>query len=1152
MIIISVVIAIVLGGLLALMLTPLPTWLVNKAVDRFLEEPLEARITIGDVGGNLLQRLSFEDVDIRMEDGPFDAHIEAISLQYDWQQLAMRRWHLQRLGLQNPVLSWSQPQEKVPRTAAQRAEAKPAEMPSLPPFEVDHLTITGGHLERAGETYVDRLGLEISLRGEGDRMLVQIIRGHLLWPGRNLSLSRLTASLAVTPEAFEILQFRAATPASRLDLQGWAKSVPAFSCSLEVSAEARTLQELTQVLGLEDGWEGDLSLTARVHRKEDLAWRGDIRLHGRILSYDISELSSRFVWQGQKLELDRFTLQSAGAKLQGRGRLEMGEKDQGFWADMMLQRVDLSAMWKQAPASHLNGRLLVTGSGLSQQTLQASADLDLVGGRIAGRTFEGIRGQIRYDRGYLSVDQGLEVTLEGAQLFLAGSMDVNKHLRCWAEVEIEDVGRLLGRPQLSGTLNSRCQAIGPAADPALAGQLSIKDLRDGERHLQSVKGSFGLSGAVSRQEGFFSLSFAGGAMGALRLDHGYILGRFAGQKILLDSMFVESPEGRCSATAELNLAEGGLAVMVSSLKGSYRGYDFLNSEPLKASYAAGLARLEESELLLPGGSIRMQGTVGPDSLISGWARLRDVQLEPISQLLPMKHQLHGPISLDVAVDGTPQNPVIETVFQWRGGRFNQLDFDELRSQLAYASGRLTLEELQLRRNNSVFTAKGYLPVDVTRGKLLMEENWEMTFSGEGSSAGFLSVLAKEVEDIDGPFAVRFQATGSPRQPRYEGFFNLRDGTLKLASMGNAIEKLSVRAHLDGNYIVLDKIEGQTPFRERNLFKRIWAKLFSSRKRGRFEAFGRINIADPAFDLTMEGRRMYLNYQEEQVEVEADARLRVTGQKKPLISGQVTLRRCLISRSMSTPPRVVGAAEPPAYDVDLNVTIPKNCWLRNEAANIELRGQIRVLQQDGQLSLLGDLETLRGTYFFYGNSFRIQRGLVTFDELAEINPGLNVEAWTEVEAERINLTIGGRLRSPTVTLTSSSGYSEGDIIALLTLHHSPAGLDTLGAQEVLRAQALGFFGSFLQEEISRKAGSTLGVDKFSIEPGSLSGLGIKGAELTLGTYLSSRIYVEYSRRLSQESGEQVGVEYSLSRNLSLLGNRNKDGLYRLGLSFKWDY
>ncbi len=33
---------------------------------------------------------------------------------------------------------------------------------------------------------------------------------------------------------------------------------------------------------------------------------------------------------------------------------------------------------------------------------------------------------------------------------------------------------------------------------------------------------------------------------------------------------------------------------------------------------------------------------------------------------------------------------------------------------------------------------------------------------------------------------------------------------------------------------------------------------------------------------------------------------------------------------------------------------------------------------------------------------------------------------------------------------------------------------------------------------------------------------------------------------------VGVEYSLTRNLSLRGNRDEKGLYRMGLSLEWNY
>jgi autotransporter translocation and assembly factor TamB len=100
--------------------------------------------------------------------------------------------------------------------------------------------------------------------------------------------------------------------------------------------------------------------------------------------------------------------------------------------------------------------------------------------------------------------------------------------------------------------------------------------------------------------------------------------------------------------------------------------------------------------------------------------------------------------------------------------------------------------------------------------------------------------------------------------------------------------------------------------------------------------------------------------------------------------------------------------------------------------------------------------------------------------------------------------------------------------------------------------MGIFGALLQQELDRKAGSFLGVDTFKIAADPSQRLDLSRAELTVGTYLSSKFYVEYSRRLSMESGEQVGVEYSLGRNLSLQGNRNSLGLYRLGFSLKWDY
>jgi translocation and assembly module TamB len=212
----------------------------------------------------------------------------------------------------------------------------------------------------------------------------------------------------------------------------------------------------------------------------------------------------------------------------------------------------------------------------------------------------------------------------------------------------------------------------------------------------------------------------------------------------------------------------------------------------------------------------------------------------------------------------------------------------------------------------------------------------------------------------------------------------------------------------------------------------------------------------------------------------------------------------------------------------------------------------VLQEAESIGLLGTLNTVQGTYYFYGRSFQITRGEVTFDRPEQINPQLDIAARTEVNGEHIDLLISGRLQSPSVTLTSSSGYGEGDIIALLTLQQTGTGLDTLAAKDVVSRQAQSIFGGYLQRAFNRKTGRFLGVETFRIQPDPKDRLNVRQAELTVGTYLSSQFYVEYSRRLSQESGEQVGIEYSLSENLSLQGRRDRDGLYRLGVTARWRY
>jgi autotransporter translocation and assembly factor TamB len=1154
----AVVVVIILGLALTVMLlwTPLPNMLANRAVDRFLEPALGLEMEIEDVGGSLLRSLTIEGVQLRRGDGTRLAQVPMIALEYDWKDVVKRRWRLHRVVLREPVLSlqgYGQSDFAPPPDSTARLKLPAVVLPlgDLPDFEIESGRVVRGRILDGTGIVADSLILALSVKVEGKLARIEVPRAQVIMPRRNLHLRSSASGIVISSQDVSVERLEARTPMSGLSLSGRLVLAPSFSCSLEVQADSMSLGEVGRILSQDDVPTGRLQFSGRL-QGDGHDWRGHLQAQGRVEEYHIDRLNAKFAWSQEQLALAQLVMQSPGVDLWGRGQLRLGGREAAFDADINLRDVDLHAILPQAPRTRLNGRLMAAGTGLDPQSLILNVRLDLDSATAAGYSFEKIRGQFQFQEGTLSTSRGLEIESQGAWLLVAGSLDPQRRLNAWAQLEIEDVGRLLSERTLSGALQARLQAQGSLEDPQVAGQVRLRDLRYGDRRVGRARGSFGLSGADSREEGFFALRFFQAQLSRLILDEGRARGRLQNRTLFVDSLSIEGPQGTVATTVQLDVMEDQLRFLVDRIQGQILRTAFQTVAPLEATYQQGRFHLHDARFSVGGGSLAAEAVIGPGSMVDGQIHGEQFQMELLSGLLPGEHHLSGLASVDVVAGGSLNAPQIEAGLVWRDGRFDQLEFQDIETQLNVIEDSLSIERLMIRRGETTLSGEGHLFVDVAQGRVHTDRSWALQIVGQGRELDVLPLMIEDIEKVEGPFTVELKASGTPRQPSYEGFFRLQDGLLMVASLGNEMRNINVRAYLDGQYVIIEEAQMETPIPERNLIKRLVAKIFGWKRRGRLEAHGRINLAGPAFDLSVTGRRFYIEYLPQEVEAEADLNIRLAGRQRPTIAGEITVRRALISRSMESAPGVTSPQGPPPYDVDLTVDIPKNCWLRNEAAEIEMQGQVRVMQQQGMLNLLGTMNTIQGSYYFYGHSFQIDRGEVTFDLPEKINPQLDISAWTQVNGERIDLVIGGRLESPNVTLTSSSGYGEGDIISLLTLHQTGAGLDTLGAQEVVAQQAESIFGGYLRQALNRKTGRFLGVETFKIQPDPEDRLNLSQAEVTVGTYLSSQFYVEYSRRLSQESGEQVGIEYSLSENLSLHGRRNMDGLYRLGLSARWQY
>jgi translocation and assembly module TamB len=145
-----------------------------------------------------------------------------------------------------------------------------------------------------------------------------------------------------------------------------------------------------------------------------------------------------------------------------------------------------------------------------------------------------------------------------------------------------------------------------------------------------------------------------------------------------------------------------------------------------------------------------------------------------------------------------------------------------------------------------------------------------------------------------------------------------------------------------------------------------------------------------------------------------------------------------------------------------------------------------------------------------------------------NPRLSIVAVREIEAVTAGFRITGSAQNPQLTVFSEPAMGQSDALAYILTGKS---LNEVGASDgesdalQSAARSLGTAaGGLLAKNIGRR----LGVDEVGIKESE--GLG-GGAALTVGQYLSPRLYLSYGVGLF-EPGEVITLRYKLSKELHL--------------------
>jgi translocation and assembly module TamB len=209
------------------------------------------------------------------------------------------------------------------------------------------------------------------------------------------------------------------------------------------------------------------------------------------------------------------------------------------------------------------------------------------------------------------------------------------------------------------------------------------------------------------------------------------------------------------------------------------------------------------------------------------------------------------------------------------------------------------------------------------------------------------------------------------------------------------------------------------------------------------------------------------------------------------------------------------------------------------------GQLVVREAPGVATSGSGQLTVAGRYKAYGQDLTIKDGRLLFAGTPLDNPRLSIIATREIRSDlKTGLQIAGSAQRPIVTVISDPNVGEADALSYLVTGRS---LSDVGSASASSQDALASATQSLEGAagglVAKRIGKRLGLDEAGVEENEMIG----GSALTIGEYLSPRLYLSYGVGLF-EPGEVIALRYKMSRDVGVKVQRGTEET-RAGIEYR---
>jgi translocation and assembly module TamB len=313
-----------------------------------------------------------------------------------------------------------------------------------------------------------------------------------------------------------------------------------------------------------------------------------------------------------------------------------------------------------------------------------------------------------------------------------------------------------------------------------------------------------------------------------------------------------------------------------------------------------------------------------------------------------------------------------------------------------------------------------------------------------------------------------------------------------------------------------------------------------------------------FNLTATGKDVRLRYPPG-VSSTANTELHWVGSRSAsTVSGDISITKIAVtpgfdfsaylerSRQFST----VTVANSPLNNIklDIHVQTAPELQMRTAIARLSGDADLRLRGSVTRPAVLGRVDILEGKATFHGIRFTLERGDITFANPVAIEPQLNLQASSHVRNYDLNVTVIGTPDRLNINYRSEPPLPKSDIIALLALgrtNEESAQLQEQSGQSIFSDQASNLIlNQALNDTASSRFQRLFGASNIKIDPQGLTTITnpvSNGPQITIEQQFANNLSLTYSTNVSQSSQQIIQGEYYVNRSVSLVGNRDQNGV-----------